>query len=250
MNKISKKAKKSKKREQIISANIQKAWRYIKGVNSGKQGMIGLAPNKKLLMQYVEAHVKTINDPPLNKLFFNCDMALSNNSKLNMFCNYINRQEAVNGVVRPTPIRKQFHPKWIKSRIEKLSGNDRWMAVRYQALKAGNGKCCLCGLGAHDGVKLHVDHIKPKSIYPELMYEVDNLQVLCEGCNMGKSNLDDTNWRDKPVKDKYFLIKMDSAGQRQPVVLLEDDALETVDDAVAKLSDELDTEFRRIINDY
>lgn len=46
-----------------------------------------------------------------------------------------------------------------------------------------------------DGKVMHVDHIKPKSLHPELKYELSNLQVLCEDCNIGKSNLDDTDWR-------------------------------------------------------
>ena len=71
----------------------------------------------------------------------------------------------------------------------------KWLNLRYFALKESNGKCCLCGMGYSDGVKLHVDHIKPKSKFPELMYNKDNLQVLCHDCNMGKSNLDDTDWR-------------------------------------------------------
>lgn len=75
-------------------------------------------------------------------------------------------------------------------------GIDRkWASIRYKALKASNGKCCLCGRGASDGVSLHVDHIKPKSKYPELKYELSNLQVLCEDCNIGKSNEDETDWR-------------------------------------------------------
>jgi hypothetical protein len=36
---------------------------------------------------------------------------------------------------------------------------------------------------------LHVDHIKPVSKYPELKLEFDNLQILCENCNLGKSNI-------------------------------------------------------------
>lgn len=48
---------------------------------------------------------------------------------------------------------------------------------------------------AKDGVKIHVDHIKPVSLFPMLKYDMDNLQVLCELCNIGKSNTDDTDWR-------------------------------------------------------
>jgi len=36
------------------------------------------------------------------------------------------------------------------------------------------------------GTRYHVDHIKPKSKYPDLAYDKTNLQVLCEECNIGK----------------------------------------------------------------
>lgn len=72
-----------------------------------------------------------------------------------------------------------------------------WRALRYQALKRNNGKCELCGSGKSDGSRLHVDHIKPRSKFPELSLTLSNLQVLCEDCNLGKSNTDDTDWRER-----------------------------------------------------
>lgn len=74
-------------------------------------------------------------------------------------------------------------------------GKALWRKTRYKAISKSNGKCCLCGRGAHEGVILHVDHIKPKSLHPELAFEIDNLQVLCEDCNIGKGNSDEKDWR-------------------------------------------------------
>lgn len=70
-----------------------------------------------------------------------------------------------------------------------------WREVRYQALKLHGGACQLCGATRAHGAILHVDHIKPRSKYPELQLDINNLQVLCEACNLGKSNKDDTDWR-------------------------------------------------------
>ena len=70
-----------------------------------------------------------------------------------------------------------------------------WNKLRYMVLKRDGGKCCLCGRGASDGVKLHIDHIKPASLYPELYYDPNNLQTLCDECNYGKSDGDSTDWR-------------------------------------------------------
>lgn len=70
-----------------------------------------------------------------------------------------------------------------------------WRELRYQALTLHGGKCQCCGRSASDGVVLHVDHVKPKSKFPELALSLNNLQVLCADCNLGKSNKDSTDWR-------------------------------------------------------
>jgi len=73
----------------------------------------------------------------------------------------------------------------------------QWQQARYTALKLSNGCCQCCGRSPKEGAVLHVDHIKPKSLFPELALRGFNLQVLCGECNMGKSNRDITNWRMK-----------------------------------------------------
>jgi hypothetical protein len=76
-----------------------------------------------------------------------------------------------------------------------IHNSTTWNKLRYLVLKRDGGRCCLCGRGVADGVKLHVDHIIPASICPERYYDPDNLQTLCEECNLGKSDLDSTDWR-------------------------------------------------------
>lgn len=73
--------------------------------------------------------------------------------------------------------------------------SDEWMQLRYKALKLHGAACQCCGATRKDGIKLHVDHIKPRSKYKSLELRLDNLQVLCEACNLGKSNTDSTDWR-------------------------------------------------------
>jgi len=78
----------------------------------------------------------------------------------------------------------------------KFYNTSEWRSVRYIALKNSNGICQCCGSSPKNGGKpLHVDHIKPRSIYPELSLSTDNLQVLCEDCNLGKSNTHQDDWR-------------------------------------------------------
>ena len=69
-----------------------------------------------------------------------------------------------------------------------------WRKLRYEVLTTQGRQCQCCG-ASPPKVVLHVDHIKPRSKYPELELDIDNLQILCEACNLGKSNLDDTDFR-------------------------------------------------------
>jgi len=84
-----------------------------------------------------------------------------------------------------------------KSRIssEKFYASNSWREVRYIALKQAGGSCTLCGARASDGVTLHVDHIIPRSVDPRKELDLNNLQILCEDCNLGKSNRDEIDWR-------------------------------------------------------
>lgn len=66
-----------------------------------------------------------------------------------------------------------------------------WRNMREQVFKKLGRNCLKCG--CED--ELHIDHIKPRSKYPELELYLDNLQVLCRKCNFAKSNRDETDYR-------------------------------------------------------
>lgn len=68
-----------------------------------------------------------------------------------------------------------------------------WRAARYATLATHGNWCRACGRRPPD-VGLHVDHIKPRSKFPELALDMANLQVLCRDCNGGKGADDQTNW--------------------------------------------------------
>jgi len=71
-----------------------------------------------------------------------------------------------------------------------------WKELRYLALERYGNRCACCGRSPKDRVTMHVDHIKPRSLYPALALKIHNLQILCEDCNKAKSNKFDTDWRD------------------------------------------------------
>jgi 5-methylcytosine-specific restriction endonuclease McrA len=70
-----------------------------------------------------------------------------------------------------------------------------WRKTRMVALKKYGARCQCCGSTPATGAVIHVDHIKPRKLFPHLALDVDNLQVLCHECNHGKGNWDQTDWR-------------------------------------------------------
>ena len=69
-----------------------------------------------------------------------------------------------------------------------------WRVVRMQALKKYGAQCQCCGVSPPRAV-MNVDHVKPRRLFPALALDVDNLQILCDACNHGKGNWDQTDWR-------------------------------------------------------
>lgn len=63
--------------------------------------------------------------------------------------------------------------------------------IRNNLLQMSHFKCCYCekriGPGEPD---MHVDHFKPKSLYPEEVVEWTNLNPSCPDCNRSKSEHD------------------------------------------------------------
>ena len=90
-------------------------------------------------------------------------------------------------------------PKKIKKKNDNFYMCREWRELRYRALLLHGRKCMCCG-AAPPYVTLHVDHIKPRSKHPELQLDISNLQVLCEDCNLGKSNKDKTDFRPMLIK--------------------------------------------------
>ena len=74
--------------------------------------------------------------------------------------------------------------------------SQEWLRIRYRVLKKYGGECMACGRSRkRHGVIVHVDHILPRSKFPRHELRFENLQILCEDCNLGKGNIDQTDWR-------------------------------------------------------
>jgi len=73
---------------------------------------------------------------------------------------------------------------------DKKTNRDPSLRLRFKVLKRDNFTCKQCGASpAKDtSVELHIDHIVPWSKGGETI--IENLQTLCQKCNLGKSNLE------------------------------------------------------------
>ena len=74
-------------------------------------------------------------------------------------------------------------------------------AMRWQVFQRDDWKCVSCGRGSAQDAILHVDHITPRSKGGS--DRIENYQSLCDLCNLGKSNRDNTNLRLRKKRDGY-----------------------------------------------
>lgn len=113
----------------------------------------------------------------------------------------------VDGPTQSTPprerlVRKDRSPKIttkthvVSAKSDQFLQSYEWRKLRMVVLTKRGNKCECCGADPKkDGIVINVDHIKPRRKYPELALSEDNLQVLCDVCNHGKGNWDETDWR-------------------------------------------------------
>lgn len=89
---------------------------------------------------------------------------------------------------------------YIKQEIPYLLKNEKstpfyglspWRQLRIKVFNHYGYVCMRCKSTEF----LVVDHIKPRSLHPELELEFDNMQVLCNSCNLKKSNKHSKDYR-------------------------------------------------------
>ena len=63
-------------------------------------------------------------------------------------------------------------------------------AIRSHYKNEQNGRCAYCKnpISIHSALNCHVEHIAPKSKYPQFIFEPKNLCVICSDCNTIKRN--------------------------------------------------------------
>jgi 5-methylcytosine-specific restriction endonuclease McrA len=95
--------------------------------------------------------------------------------------------------------------KEVKEKVERKKhpfyDSPEWIQLRKLVNKFYEPKCMKCGV-----IKtvFHVDHIYPRSKYPHLELDPDNVQRLCKNCNMEKMNNDTTDYRDYTARMRFL----------------------------------------------
>jgi 5-methylcytosine-specific restriction endonuclease McrA len=93
---------------------------------------------------------------------------------------------------KPKPNRGERNGNW-KGGLTPISKNIKNSTEYKDWAKAvkerDNYTCQQAGCGKRGGV-LHSDHIKPFALYPELRFDLDNGQTLCEDCHRKKTSQD------------------------------------------------------------
>lgn len=88
--------------------------------------------------------------------------------------------------------RKQFE-RWRSSQDGK-----EW---KHQQYVKQRGECAICK--APNPLKgMHIDHIKPISLYPDRALDLDNLRLLCPPCNSSRGNSTDRDFGRFPTPKK------------------------------------------------
>ena len=91
---------------------------------------------------------------------------------------------------------KIIKPEKVRLPDDKFYSSQPWRRARTAVLNKYGAECMTCGRSKKKhNIVVHVDHIKPRSTYPELELDENNLQILCEDCNLGKGNRDEIDWR-------------------------------------------------------
>lgn len=103
-----------------------------------------------------------------------------------------------------------LHPLWkggvtpINNRIRRSAAYKHW---RKAVLTRDNHTCVSCGATKESGVILHVDHIKPFALFPELRFVVENGRTLCKPCHLKTDTYGGASMKSHEEKNKQATVR-------------------------------------------
>jgi hypothetical protein len=100
-------------------------------------------------------------------------------------------EQGIQNTLNKSHLNEQEIRKLIDTKIKVLP------SIRWQVFQRDNWKCVSCGSTSDDEIILHIDHIIPRSKGGK--DHIDNYQTLCNICNIGKSNKDQTDLRKNKI---------------------------------------------------
>jgi len=105
---------------------------------------------------------------------------------LEAFVEYMNAEHGANSTSHSAAPTDQTI--MLEAAPPKRSGRSPSWRLRHLVMKRDGFRCCHCGSSpaTSPGVSLHIDHIVPWAKGGDTT--IDNLQTLCEKCNIGKSD--------------------------------------------------------------
>ncbi|WP_204138402.1 HNH endonuclease [Halomicronema sp. CCY15110] len=96
--------------------------------------------------------------------------------------NYLTKWESyIKGVTHYSKRVDVAKEKWASRRQTKTL---KHVCLKLEEMCSGNRRCCYC----EDSVADEVEHIKPKSLFPELTFTWSNYLYACGSCNINKNN--------------------------------------------------------------
>ena len=130
----------------------------------------GMAPSRANLLKYNEEHGTRVVDVTYVRRWGRYSDTLQDFSEL--------FQEK---------ITKEVFLKRRRTEVRDKPKRDVSRRTRYEVMKRDGFRCQICGKAVDDDVTLHVDHIIP--LAKGGSNAKNNLRTLCDGCNLGKSDL-------------------------------------------------------------
>lgn len=88
--------------------------------------------------------------------------------------------KAKTGVAIPK-LQGENHPQWKGGVDKSVWKSQPYQAWRKAVMRRDNYTCQFCG--DNRGGNLEADHIKPRYLYPELTFDLDNGRTLCKPCH-------------------------------------------------------------------
>ena len=167
----------------------------------------GKPTQRQRIMRWARAEQKRLGLEKCNSLIeIAINLAIARGDKPNLSTKgfareYLTKlQNEALGPPPASPCKKKATPKLadpVDVKSDDFLSTYAWRKVRMQAIKRYGARCMCCGATPDDGVVMNVDHIQPRKLYPDRALDIENLQILCNPCNHGKGNWDQTDWRPK-----------------------------------------------------